>query len=310
MGELDLSWVDDVIQSDTGVTPSGGWTPVEEPELIEVSEPSVPGSAGVDETEAVELLDITGVVEGPRVSDLERLDFFISEELFQDAAHILEDLEARYPGDPELAQRRRRLKECGVILMEAPEPGGEPAEELFSEEEMYVDLASELEQELAAEEAMVEEATGHGKDEALLEEVFREFQKGVAEQLSEEDSDTHFNLGIAYKEMGLLPEAIGEFQISAKNPTYHLESCSMIAVCYVEQGLYDEAARWYEKALETEGLSEDARKALSYDLGSALLAAGREDEAAVTLEGVAAVDPAYRDVSTLLAGLQRQRHAN
>jgi len=315
MEELDMSWVDEAIRRDSGAAAVNTWVPESDLEspVIEVPEPSVPGAPEAfdgGDGEAVELLDITGVVEGPKISDLERLDFFISEELFQDAARILEELEGRFPGDPELAERRLRLKERGVILMESSGPGAEPAEELFSEEELYVDLAGELEKELAAEEAMVEEATGRGKDEALLEEVFREFQKGVAEQLSEEDSDTHFNLGIAYKEMGLLPEAIGEFQVAAKNPIFHLEGCSMIAVCYMEQGLHEEAARWYEKALEANGLSKEAKMALYYDLGSALLAAGRDDDAYSALAEVAAIDPGYRDIGTLLQSVQRQRHAN
>jgi len=310
MEELDMSWVDDAIQLAPGITPSAPVPPRPEPPAEAPQAPGVPEGFIEAPGEAVELLDITGVVEGPPWSDLERLDFFISEELFQDAARILAEMESNFPGDPELAERRLRLKEKGVILMEARVPQEEQAEDLFSEEELYVDLASELEKELAAEEAMVEEATGHGKGEALLEEVFKEFQRGVAEQLSEEDSDTHFNLGIAYKEMGLLPEAIGEFQIAARDPSFHLEGCSMIAVCYVEQGLYDEAARWYEKALAGNGLTDDARAALHYDLGMALVAAGRDDEAHAALSEVAAIDPSYRDVGTQLQSLARHRRAN
>ncbi|NOZ93173.1 MAG: tetratricopeptide repeat protein [Acidobacteria bacterium] len=305
--ELDLSWVEEAVRKESGELPrpAPAAPARQEPPLLDFSE------VAMEETgEPVELLDITGVVSGPPLSELERLDFFISEELFQDAARILDDLESRFPGDAELAARRLRLKEKGVILMDAGEAHEEPAEELFTEEELYVDLAGELEKELAEEEAMVEEATGHGKDEALLEEVFREFQRGVAEQLSEEDSDTHFNLGIAYKEMGLLAEAIGEFQIAAKDPRFHLEGCSMIAVCYLEQGLHDEAVRWYETALKDKHLSSDARIALLYDLGLALLAAGREDESFNALSEVAAADPTYRDVDAHLQSLQRQRHVN
>ncbi len=314
--ELDLSWVDEAIQVELGGTLKGAAAPSPGEAAPSGAEtmppvPEFPEEVLKETSEPVELLDITGVVDGPPVSELDRLDFFIAEELFEDAARILAGLESQFPGDPELAERRLRLKEQGVILMETPpDVEEEAAEELFSEEELYVDLASELEKELAEEEAMVEEATGHGKDEALLEEVFREFQRGVAEQLGEEDSDTHFNLGIAYKEMDLLAEAIGEFQIAAKDPSFHLEACSMIAVCYVEQGLYEEAVRWYEQALSAEGISTEARVALLYDLGAALLAAGREDDAYTALSEVAEVDPSYRDVDSQLQALQRQRHAN
>jgi len=194
----------------------------------------------VEEVVPDELVEITDSFIGPSMGDLEQIDFFIDQELYDDAARVLTILEEEHPDDPEVSARRLKLKEVGVLL-EAVESVEEGAEELFADEEQYIDLAKELEAELAAEEAMVDEATGRGKGEALLEEVFREFQKGVAEQLSEEDSDTHFNLGIAYREMGLLPEAIREFQVSSRDPAYFVESCSIIGVCYQEQGMWSEA---------------------------------------------------------------------
>ncbi len=274
-------------------------------EAVPPTVPEVPMGA-----EPEDLVEITETIGGPTTSELEQLDFFIAQELYEDAARILADLEVTYPEDPDLAQRRLTLKEKGVILVEPEAPEVEPEEKLFAEEEEYIDLASELEKELAEEEAMVEEATGQGKDEALLEEVFREFQRGVAEQLSEEDSDTHFNLGIAYKEMGLLAEAIGEFQIASRDPDYRLEACSMIGVCYTEQGLHEEAVSWYRKALEIENLTMEARLAILYDLASALEASGDQDEASEVFGQVATMDPGYRDVLQRVAGLQQQRQAN
>jgi tetratricopeptide (TPR) repeat protein len=157
---------------------------------------------------------------------------------------------------------------------------------------------------------MVEEATGRGKGEAVLEEVFREFQKGVAEQLSEEDSDTHFNLGIAYREMGLLPEAIREFQVSSRDPSFFVESCSIIGVCYQEQGMWPEAAEWYQKALVAPDISEDARIGLRYDLAVAYEGAGDVEQALGIFEEIAAVAPAHRDVSQRLQNLNQQSQAN
>jgi tetratricopeptide (TPR) repeat protein len=157
---------------------------------------------------------------------------------------------------------------------------------------------------------MVEEATGRGKGEALLEEVFREFQKGVAEQLSEEDSDTHFNLGIAYREMGLVPEAIREFQVASRDAAFFVESCSMIGVCYKDQGLWTEAADWYQKALVAPGLSDDARTALRYDLAVAHENSGELDQAFELYQEIVATDPSYRDAAQRLDSLSQQRQAN
>ncbi len=257
-----------------------------------------------------ELVDLSDSLAGPNLEALDRLDFFIQQELLEDALRELQLLERDHADDPDIAQRRLTLKAKGVLIDSVVDEAVEASEELFADEEDFFDLAKELEDELAEEEALVDEATGRGKDEALLEEVFREFQKGVAEQLSEEDSDTHFNLGIAYKEMGLLPEAIREFQISARDPAYFVESCSMIGVCYLEQGMAESAADWYQKALAAADLPPASRVALRYDLAASLELAGEIGQACDLYRELYGADPGFRDVADRLAYLEQQRQAN
>ncbi len=263
-----------------------------------------------EEDVAEELVEISPGLGGPSVSDLDQLDFFIDQDLHEDAIRLLGKLESEFPGDSEVAERRLGLKAKGVLLEEVVAVAGEPEELFADEDESYVDLAKELELEMAEEEAMVDEATGRGKEEALLEEVFREFQKGVAEQLSDADTDTHFNLGIAYKEMGLLPEAIREFQVSSRDPKLFIECCSMIGVCYVEQGMWGQAAEWYERALAIPDISEDARMALRYDLAAVFESSGEPERALDIFEDIAAANPTYRDVTSRLSGLSAHRQVN
>jgi tetratricopeptide (TPR) repeat protein len=263
-----------------------------------------------EEEVAEELVEISSSFTGPSMADLDQLDFFIDQDLHEDAIRLLGRLESEFPEDPEVSDRRLALKAKGVLLEEVVAVTDEPEELFADEDESYVDLAKELELEMAEEEAMVDEATGRGKEEALLEEVFREFQKGVAEQLSDADSDTHFNLGIAYKEMGLLPEAIREFQVASRDSNLFVECCSMIGVCYVEQGMWSQAADWYQKALDTPDLVEDAQMALRYDLASALESGGENERAAGLFEAIAAANPAYRDVANRLSTLGEHRQAN
>jgi tetratricopeptide (TPR) repeat protein len=275
-----------------------------EPEPVSVAPPEP-----VVEEVAEELVDLSDSFVGPSMGDLEQIDFFIDQELYEDAARVLADLEEKHGEDAEVLERRRKLKEVGVLLDQV-ETVEEGSEELFADEEQYIDLAKELEAELAAEEAMVEEATGRGKGEAILEEVFKEFQKGVEEQLSEEDADTHFNLGIAYREMGLLPEAIREFQVASRDTAYFVESCSNIGVCYQEQGMWSEAAEWYQKALVAPDITPEARLGLRYDLASAYQSAGDVEQAVGIFEEIVASDSSYRDVADRLANLSQQRQAN
>ena len=277
--------------------------------LPEMPPTPAPAPPPVVEEVAEELVEISDSFVGPSMGDLDQIDFFIDQELYDDAARVLARLEEEHGEDPEILSRRLKLKEVGVLL-ETVEVADEGSEELFADEEQYIDLAKELEDELAAEEAMVEEATGRGKGEAILEEVFREFQKGVAEQLSEEDSDTHFNLGIAYREMGLLPEAIREFQVAAKDAEFFVESCSVIGVCYQEQGMWSEATEWYQKALVAPNITDDARIALRYDLAGAYEGSGDGEQALEIYEEIMAADPSYRDVSKKTQNLSQESQAN
>jgi tetratricopeptide (TPR) repeat protein len=264
-----------------------------------------------DEEEiADELVEISSSLTGPSVADLDQLDFFIEQDLHEDAIRLLGRLESEFSDDPEVTERRLALKAKGVLLEEVVAVTDEPEELFADEEESYIDLAKELEKEMAEEEAMVDEATGRGKEEALLDEVFREFQKGVEEQLSDADTDTHFNLGIAYKEMGLLPEAIREFQVSSREPSLFVECCSMIGVCYVEQGMWSQAAEWYERALKAPDLEDEARLALRYDLASTFESAGESQRAVEMFEEIASAHSGYRDVTQRLSNLGEHRQAN
>jgi tetratricopeptide (TPR) repeat protein len=109
--------------------------------------------------------------------------------------------------------------------------------------------------------------------------------------------------------MDLLPEAIREFQVASRDSNLFVESCSMIGVCYVEQGMWTEASEWYDRALTAEDLSDDADMALRYDLAGALEAAGDHERAVGIFEEIASANPAYRDVSNRLSVLSEHRQA-
>ena len=86
-----------------------------------------------------------------------------------------------------------------------------------------------------------------------LADIFKEFKKGVDKQLGKEDYDTRYNLGIAYKEMGLIDEAIAEFQLAAKDEKRLLECSSMLGICFLEKGMPKLAIKWFEKGLKAPG---------------------------------------------------------
>ena len=280
----------------------------------------------------------------PSEEELAGLDFCLDQGMVVDAAERLQSLEGRFPGDPELAARRLRLEggrgageapraalhdilsddldsvldaQLGRALTEdmvreSPAPSqpapasqaGAPVLDesgLFSDEQEFFNFADELHTELRGE---TELSAGEEGREVSLEEIFRDFKKGVEQQLSPEDYETHYNLGIAYKEMGLTDEAIGEFQLAAKDPLHAVECCAMLGLCFLEKGLPPLAVKWYRKGLETPGVREDDKLGLQYALAGVLEQIGDRDAAYRTYLEIYGSSAAYRDVADRIKELK------
>jgi pilus assembly protein FimV len=145
-----------------------------------------------------------------------------------------------------------------------------------------------------------------------LAEVFQEFRSELGEiDDGEEDLETHYNLGIAYREMGLLDEAIGEFQKVAKAVQkgkpfqYSMNCATLLAISFMDKGEPKIASLWYQRALDMPGLDQDSVMALRYDLALALDMAGDADAALDSFRQVYAMNIDYRDVADRIATLQK-----
>lgn len=182
------------------------------------------------------------------------------------------------------------------------EENKEAAAEFFEEEDDFFDLAGELVEELSREEVFQRDG-GSIQSEQSLEDIVEGFKKGVAEHLSPTDYDTHFNLGIAYREMGLLDEAIGEFQLAAKDPSHLVLCCSMLGLCFLDKGMPDLAIKWYRRALESPGLNQEDQLGMLYDLGNVYLQLGDTASAYNAFAELYGIDAGYRDVLTRLEEL-------
>ncbi len=156
-----------------------------------------------------------------------------------------------------------------------------------------------------------EEVAGIGHS-APLKEVFDEFRAELGEMGTEdEDLETHYNLGVAFREMGLLEEAISEFQKVAQacdrgRPfRYIMQCCTLLGLAFIEKGQPNMAAIWYERALQTPGLGPDNAMALRYDLGLAQESAGEHEAALKSFSHVYAMNIDYRDVAERISALQK-----
>ena len=203
-----------------------------------------------------------------------------------------------------------------------------PAGSGFASDQFLADLAKEIDQlgigELTpgfsgtsqsaqpVSPAKPEAVAAPSGESGPLKEVFDEFRAELGEMGAEdEDLETHYNLGIAFREMGLLEEAISEFQKVAKASDrgrafrYTMQCCTLLGLAFMEKGQPAIAAIWYERALKTPGNDPESVLALRYDLGVAQESAGEPEAALKSFSQVYALNIDYRDVGERIAALQK-----
>lgn len=181
-------------------------------------------------------------------------------------------------------------------------------EGLFLEEEELYETEKLVAAELGAIKYWIDELQKQRTStvEKNMMEIFKEFKKGVDEKIGQEDYDTRYNLGIAYKEMGLVEEAIHEFLISSKHPLKFFDSAGLLGICFREKGMMDEAIGWFEKALAMPGRKDDEYNAVKYEIVQT--ARLKEDFASARryAADILKKDPNYRDIKAVAEELREK----
>ena len=139
-----------------------------------------------------------------------------------------------------------------------------------------------------------------------LEEIIDEFKQGVQNSISGEDHESHYDLGMAYMEMGLYDEAIAEFQIAQKGAPMELKSLEMIALCCLEKNEPGEAIKELTRALELPGHGPDETISIRYNLGVAHERLGNLDRALQHFEEVHVLNVDFLKVATKVRELKQK----
>lgn len=289
---------------------------------IDFGAPAVVGESDADES---------GAGERMLRRELESVDFYIAQGYTDVARDTLDMLEHQFGPHDEINARRGLLPADDGNLAAAPVvvpdmPGTAP--EVKHEEFDFSGLATEPEEKSSPPPPVVnparvatEEAPAGARGESGLDPglaaIFDEFREAVEdtedEKPTEADYETHYNLGLAYREMGLHDQAIEELQTAVDltapgdgSPRY-LQCCNMLGHCFMEKGMPRPAAMWFRKGMEAPGHTEDEYQALRYELGAAYEQLGDTERAIEVFSEVYAINVSYRGVADRLRELEEQK---
>ncbi|GEL70634.1 tetratricopeptide repeat protein [Myxococcus virescens] len=300
----DESFVEDAseLSADELSEPIAYEEPAVEPEPEPEPEPEV--EAAADEEE-------------PAAEECDEASFFLDQGLLEEAREILETVMIAFPGHARAAELMERLEAAeagGGAEQEdaAAEPaqipsvqpvtdGYEDAEETTGERDAF-DLAAELAGEIDnfGDDAGASALPAEEDFQYSVEEVFSEFKKSLAKVVKPEDVDTHYDLGIAYKEMGLLDDALHEFDVARQGSAggkRELDCITMMGMLQLLRGDASAAVEAFREGLGNPHATGEAAKALGFELAAAYEAQGDAGKALFHYQRVAAMDGKYRDVA-------------
>lgn len=137
-----------------------------------------------------------------------------------------------------------------------------------------------------------------------VDTLFEKFKEGVRAQVAETDSATHYDLGLAYKEMNLLDDAIEELTLAARDVARESVCFSTIALIYREQRMYAKALDFFKRGLSSPNRLPEQEITLHYEIGDVSELCGFNEEALEHFEQVVSRNPSFRDVRDRIVRLK------
>jgi tetratricopeptide (TPR) repeat protein len=231
--------------------------------------------------------------------DLEEAEFFIQQSLYSEAEAILEELLARFPDHPLLKAKHAELEMIREEEAERVTTSPRMIHQVPPDNRLAAELAEEV-RDVSSPGVLAAELEGDVSVEAMFAEL-----KAAEAPVSDEDAETHYDLGIAYREMGLMEDAINAFIIAMRARDKQVSCFMMIGLCEMDRGAHSEAISQFKKGLYVEGIKPREAISLYFELGRAYEQMGDNREAIYYYDKVAKKDPRFRDVTTRIAQLGR-----
>jgi tetratricopeptide (TPR) repeat protein len=216
-------------------------------------------------------------------NDLEEAEFYLRQGLFDDAERVMCELQQRHGDLPELYEKLTEI-----------EAQRQSARNVAEKDSAFDLLADIKDGELLGATDFLEDAPDGAANASSAAEPVED----------SEDAQSHFDLGIAYKEMGLHDDAIAEFSKASKDPSRRLDCLILTGQCQVEMSDFGQAESSFRAALDQLNVTEEVRVALQYELGLLYEVTGRLPEALEKFQIVADLDLFFRDVTDKLKSLR------
>ena len=171
----------------------------------------------------------------------------------------------------------------------------------------FVDLADWLREDSAPRSTRMVAADDKrvGEEQADFTDMLEKFKAGVAANVDDEDFDSHYDLGVAYREMGLIDEAVSEFQKALRGAAQRIRAYEALGQCFIDRAEYDVAITVLSRALREPDMEDDDLIAVLYLLGYAAEENGQPRDAAAYYQRVFAIDIDFRDVGERLKNMSK-----
>jgi len=143
------------------------------------------------------------------------------------------------------------------------------------------------------------------RPESDLDAVFRDFRDEVSRDSEASETEQQFKLGLTYRDMGMVDDAIRELGWAARSPRRRFEASSLVARLHKDRGNVAAAVEWFERAAEAPAPTPDAGRELLFELGQTLEAADETARALAVYLELRSDAGEYRDVNSRIQRLAR-----